>query len=72
MPSGHGVCQKVADRQAWQPPLAAAAGSSLPASTAADRAEWVSQKDLDAVNNKQRLAVAKAGFSDATTAALHG
>lgn len=57
--------------ETWQPSAAAAAGSSSPASTAADRAKWVSQKDFDAVNNKQRSAVAKPGFSDATTAALH-
>jgi hypothetical protein len=57
--------------ETWQPAAAAAAGSSLTVSTAADKAKWVSQKDFDAVNKKQRSAVAKPGFSDATTAALH-
>ena len=55
---------------AWQPPRAAA---SLAASTAAaaDKAKWMSSRDFDAVNNKTRSAVARPGFSDATTAALH-
>lgn len=63
----------------WTGPAAAAnssgggAGSlSSSSGVAADsRTRWVGQRDFDAVGNKQRSAVAKPGFSDATTAGLH-
>jgi len=60
----------------WSPSGAAAAvtagtAGALAGSAAADRSKWVSQKDFDALCNKQRSAVAKPGFSDALTAALH-
>jgi hypothetical protein len=57
----------------WEAPAAgSAAAGSLPSSAAAaDRAKWVCDRDFDALCNKVRSAVAKPGFNDAATAALH-
>lgn len=56
----------------WEAPVAgSAAGSLTSTAAAADRAKWVSDKDFDALCNKVRSAVAKPGFNDAATAALH-
>lgn len=49
----------------------AAAGSLASSISPADKAKWMSAQDFDAVCNKQRSVVAKPGFSDSTTAALH-
>jgi hypothetical protein len=38
---------------------------------AAQRAQWVSHKDFNALCNKTRSAVAKPGYSDSANAALH-
>lgn len=53
----------------WEPSSTAKPGSTL----TADKSKWMdgAGKDFDAVGNKQRSAVAKPGFSNATTAALH-
>jgi hypothetical protein len=53
----------------WEPSAAAKPGSM----SAADKAKWMDRegRGFDAVGNKQRSAVARPGFSDATTAALH-
>jgi hypothetical protein len=58
----------------WEPSSTALAGSLSSSSTMAqkaDKTKWVAAQDFDALCNKQRSALAKPGFSDAATAALH-
>jgi hypothetical protein len=56
---------------AWHPSPVAAAGSMASSIAPADKAKWMSTADFDALCNKQRSVVAKPGFSDSSTAALH-
>jgi hypothetical protein len=65
----------------WQPAVTAARdgnGSSTgvggivhPRVTAAEREMWMGDRDFDALGLKKRSCLAKPGFSDASTAALH-
>jgi hypothetical protein len=61
----------------WEPPQQAAAASSSGTAAgslgtcAAERSKWIGPADFDATGNKTRSALARPGFSDAATAALH-
>eukprot|EP00775_Hariotina_reticulata_P008650 gene8650-8831_t len=65
----------------WQPAVTAASGGNGSSTgvgvmathrvTAAENKKWVCDRDFDATGVKQRSCLAKPGFSDASTAALH-